>query len=269
MKIFGLDYLTDKIDTYTIDTLPHSIILVGKEGSGKHVISDYISEKLQLPLLDISEELSEELISNIYCNPLPRLYRVDLRKIVEKDQNILLKLFEEPAQNAFIILLADNTFNVLPTILNRGILFTIKNYSAETLKEYAGEKKVDIDTHYLGNVVETPGDIQKIYSYNVSLDDIKELTNKIINKLNVASFANTLTIVDKLNFKDEYDKIDVDFFLKMLRVESSSAYKDGNKNALQIFSIINKTLYKMIDTRLNKKILISNMLCEMWVGVRK
>lgn len=267
--MIGLNYLTDKIDAYNLNTLPHSIILVGKEGSGKHLISDYIGTKLNLPLLDISEELSDELIGNIYRDPNPRLYRVDLRKITEKDQNILLKLFEEPAPNAFIVLLANHTFNILPTVLNRGILVSISKYSVDALKEYAAEKKVDIDPYYLGTAIETPGDIQKVYSYNVSLDDIKTLVDKILNKLTAASFANTLTIVDKLNFKDEYDKIDVDFFLKTLLVESADKYKGGDKNALHIFSIVNKTLSKMIDTRLNKKILISNMLCEMWMRVRE
>ena len=90
-EIVGLNSILDKIDTYSLDTLPHSIILLGKEGSGKHVISKYIGSRFNLDVLDISENLSEELIYNIYRYPSPRLYLVDLRLITEKDQNILLK----------------------------------------------------------------------------------------------------------------------------------------------------------------------------------
>ena len=82
-KIFGLDYLTSKFDSYTLDTLPHSILIIGKEGSGKHVISKYLSDKFNLNLLDISDNLSDELIDNIYRDVSPRFYLVDLRKITE------------------------------------------------------------------------------------------------------------------------------------------------------------------------------------------
>ena len=90
----GLESVVNIINSYTLDTLPHSILLNGKEGSGKHVLSDYISDKFNLNLLDITDDLSEDLINNIYRNSSPRLYQIDLRKIPEKDQNILFDIFE-------------------------------------------------------------------------------------------------------------------------------------------------------------------------------
>ena len=267
-EIIGLDYLLDKIDSYTLDTLPHSLILVGKEGSGKHVVSKYISNHFNLNLLDISENLSEELIYNIYRNPTPRLYMVDLRKITEKDQNILLKLFEEPSSNTFVVLLTNSVLGVLPTILNRGQSIKIDNYRKEDLQKYGESHNINIDPKYYGSVIETPGDVLKIQTLNIDLDKIKELTDKIINKLNIASYANTLTIVDKLNFKDEYDKLDVDFFLKVLYHDSVENYIQGNKETLKIVNIVSDNIKKMADTRLNKKVFISHLLSELWLGVR-
>lgn len=268
-KIFGLDYLTSKFDSYTLDTLPHSILIIGKEGSGKHVISNYLSDKFNLNLLDISDDLSDELIDNIYRDVSPRFYLVDLRKITEKEQNILLKLFEEPSANAYIILLANSTFSVLPTILNRGQIFNINIYDKATLMEFAKEKDVKVDMRYFGNVIETPGDIKKLYSSNVSMDTITDLTNKIINKINIASYANTLTIVNKLNFKDEYDKIDVDFFLKTLYYNSAEECIKGNDKAYTIYSNVGETLRKLTDTRLNKRILVTHMLSEIWLEAKR
>lgn len=268
-KIFGLDYLTSKFDAYTLDTLPHSILIIGKEGSGKHVISNYLSDKFNLNLLDISDDLSDELIDNIYRDVSPRFYLVDLRKITEKEQNILLKLFEEPSANAYIILLANSTFSVLPTILNRGQIFNINIYDKATLMEFAKEKDVKVDMRYFGNVIETPGDIKKLYSSNVSMDTITDLTNKIINKINIASYANTLTIVNKLNFKDEYDKIDVDFFLKTLYYNSAEECIKGNDKAYTIYSNVGETLRKLTDTRLNKRILVTHMLSEIWLEAKR
>lgn len=268
-EIIGLDYLLNKIDSYTLDTLPHSIILVGKEGSGKHVVSNYISNKFNLGLLDISEDLSEELIYNIYRNSSPRLYMVDLRNITDKEQNILLKLFEEPSSNTFVILLANTLFSILPTILNRGYVINIDKYNKQDLIKYGENHNIKVDSKYIGSVVETPGDIQKIYSYNIDLTKIEDLTDKIINKLDIASYANTLTIVDKLNFKDEYDKIDVGFFLKTLYYNSVKSYTEGNNKVFKLIEVIIKNMRKLNDTRLNKKILISHMLSEMWLEVRK
>jgi hypothetical protein len=57
-----------------------------------------------------------------------------------------------------------------------------------------------------------------------------ELADKIINKIGVASAYNTLTISDKLAFKNESDKIDVRLFTSLLLnriVEFCKNYDDG------------------------------------------
>ena len=266
--MIGLDYLFNKIDKYTIDTLPHSIILVGKNGSGKHSICKYISDKFNLNLLDITEDLSDELIDTIYRNASNRSYMVDLRKITEKEQNILLKLFEEPASNTFLILITNNIMNILPTVLNRGKLVTIRDYSDDELNEFAKEYNIKIDNRYLNTIIETPGDLLSINDLNIDLDNIETLTEKIITKMNKASFANTLSIVDKLNFKDEYDKIDVTFFLKMLKYKYAEAYEQ-RKTTYDLCTLINTELNKLVDTRLNKRIFVTELLIKIWKEVRK
>lgn len=263
-----LDLTKQFFDHYTLDTLPHSIILTGKEGSGKRTLARYLGDKFNLNLLDISDVLDEELINNIYRNPSLGLYEIDLRKITNKEQNVLLKLFEEPPANTFIVLIATDTTVILPTILNRGKVFNIRNYDKEYLIKFAKEKQIDIPENYFGSIIETPGDIARIYSNNVNLDAIKELADKIVSKLAVASYSNTLSIIDKLNFKDEYDKIDVDFFLKVLKFDCLESYINGNKKAIDLFSIVNNTLLCLNDLRLNKQILVTNMLTELWCEVR-
>jgi len=43
-----------------------------------------------------------------------------------------------------------------------------------------------------------------------------KLANLIISKIQVASFSNVLNIVDKIGFKEEKDKYNVNIFLKVL-----------------------------------------------------
>ena len=253
---------------YTLDTLPHSIILTGKEGAGKRTLAKYISDIFNLNILDISSILDEELINNIYRNASPRLYLIDLRTITDKEQNILLKLFEEPSANTFVILLANDTTSILPTILNRGKIYNIRNYDKDYLMFFAKEKQMDIPENYFGSIIETPGDICGIYSNNIKLNDIKDLTDKIINKLQIASYPNTLSIVNKLNFKDEYDKLDVNLFLKILRFDCLESFINGNKKAINLFEIVNKNIIKLNDSRINKQILVTHMLTELWCEVR-
>ena len=101
------------------------------------------------------------------------------------------------------------------------------------------------------------------------MNAITDLVDKIINKINIASYANTLTIVNKLNFKDEYDKIDVDFFLKTLYYNSAEECIKGNDKAYTIYSNVGETLRKLTDTRLNKRILVTHMLSEIWLEAKR
>ena len=63
--------LLQLIDRY-IDTgtLPRTLLLEGDYGCGKHTVTSYISEKLGLPVLDITETLSLELLEQITLKPV-------------------------------------------------------------------------------------------------------------------------------------------------------------------------------------------------------
>ena len=127
--MIGQVNLLKKLNSYTIDNFPHSSLILGEEGSGKHTLSMYIKDNiLKLPLLDITENISDEYIDMIYRNPNPSIYLINMSKMMEKEQNILLKFIEEPLQNAFIILLCENVNNLLNTIYNRCVVFEMELY---------------------------------------------------------------------------------------------------------------------------------------------
>ena len=84
--------LLSKLNTYTASTFPHSTIFVGKQGSGKHTVVNYLANRLNIDIVDITENLSLDTIMDIYIDPIPKLYIVDCNNITEANQNILLKL---------------------------------------------------------------------------------------------------------------------------------------------------------------------------------
>ena len=78
MTMIGQKKLLDSLSNYNIDNFPHSVILQGERGSGRHLLCDYISkEVLNIPLVDITKNLSHELIDAIYQNSYPCLYLIN------------------------------------------------------------------------------------------------------------------------------------------------------------------------------------------------
>ena len=266
-NIIGQKKLIEKIDSMNV--LPHSFSLIGNVGSGKHLIVDYINNKFfNLTCFDITEHHEEEDLDNIYRYPQKRLYILDINKITQKEQNKLLKFIEEPFENIYVCLLATDKNLLLPTIKNRIISYSLDEYTKEELICFKSLKEIDVDDKYILTILKTPGDLLKIKSNNVDLSKIEDLCDKIVNKVNKASFPNTLSIIDKLNFKDEYDKFDLDFFLRVLTQKYFDKYIDKLEDDSYNYLIkVVETKKKITqDSRLDKKKLITSLLIDIWKG---
>lgn len=264
-KIIGQVKLIQTIDS--LKTLPHSFALIGEEGAGKHLLVNYINEKFfNLSYLDITENHDEDDLDNIFRYPQKRLYVLDIGMITSKEQNKLLKFIEEPFDNIYICLLCNNTNLLLPTIRNRIIIYKLNPYSLEELSDFSSNNDISIDNKYMLTILRTPGDIKKIKDLNVNLDDVCSLSDKIVHKINVASFPNTLSIIDKINFKDEYDKIDLTFLLRVLSYKYFEEYvKTKNNIYFSLYEKVVKTKTALnCDSRLDKKRLVTSMLIALW-----
>ena len=53
MNIVNQDRILNYINSKSIDTLPKTILLEGKSGSGRHTIAKYIADKFNLIINDI------------------------------------------------------------------------------------------------------------------------------------------------------------------------------------------------------------------------
>ena len=264
-NIIGLKNILNEINS--LNSLPNSFCLVGSEGSGKHTLTRYINNKFfNVDYLEITDTLNEETIDGIYRYPQKRLYIININKITEKEQNKLLKFLEEPFANIYICLLVNNELSLLSTIRNRVSIFKLDYYTFDELATITKNNSIDIDVSYYGKCIFTPGDVLRVKTNNIDLKAIDELTDKIVDKLLVASFPNTLSIIDKLNFKDEYDKLDVDFVLSMLYYKYTWKYINNyNEQTVKLATIVSKYKTHLItDSRLDKKKQITSMLIELW-----
>lgn len=260
------DTLIDRINRTYIDALPKSLILLGEFGSGKHLISEYISSKFNLTSIDITNDLTYDTLEDITFRVEPYLYIINASDISIKEQNIILKFLEEPLKNSFIIILCENKNQLLPTVLNRCQIWELKQYTDAQLKEFITFNNPE-DIELILKVARTPGQIKDIDQSQ--LHDMFDLTNKIIDKIGNASLPNTLSISDKLAFKNEKDKFNILVFVKLLnycflnKIQSTDTY-----NLFSMYSLTNKLLNDLYVANVNKKYLFENYLLNLRNMVR-
>lgn len=261
MNIIGQEQLVNLIDSKTRSTFPRSVILLGPKGCGKHLISNYIAEKLDYTLVDITDKLSFEFINSLYLKPEPYIYTIEIKNISIREQNMILKFLEEPLKNSYIILLAETKNQMLDTIVNRCQLWTFKPYSVELLKELTCN-----DT--ILRIARTPGLLLELET--VDIDEIVTLCNKIIESIDKASVPNILTISDKLAFKQEKDKIDIDVFAEVLLYQANLYVKEiPEARYLTVYKNINRWYNERKVPNVNQKYLFDRFILSMQQELRQ
>lgn len=213
--------LLQLIDRY-IDTgtLPRTLLLEGDYGCGKHTVTSYISEKLSLPVLDITETLSLELLEQITLKPVPQIYLINSSNISVKEQNMILKFLEEPLKNSYIVILAETKTQLLNTVINRCVCLSFEKYTTEELLEFCTSSNADIL-----EFADTPGRVRLFEQHPVT--EMKSFSEKIFLQIGIANYSNILTIPNRINFKDNDKLFDFDVFVFILIHVAMNLYIKG------------------------------------------
>ena len=258
MNIIGQDKIINFIDKRNIDTLPRTLMLEGKEGSGRHSICNYISNKYNIYTQDITSLLSFDLLEDIYGRVEPYLYIIDADSITLKQENVILKFLEEPLKNSFIVVLTQNRYNIIETVRNRCFLISLKPYSRDILSSFIKNKE---NENILLTICETPGDLIKMESY--AIKDMLDLCIKILENINKASIPNSLSLVKYLSFKDEKDKYDFNIFMKALRYIAKKRVEYDEENCFNQYLIINEYINRSKVKNVDKKYLFEDLLLSL------
>jgi predicted RNA-binding protein len=247
--IIGQERICHHIDSCGIDNFPRTLLLLGGYGSGKHLLTEYIANKFNLEIEDISDNLTLETIDNITHRVYPKIYVIDSKKLTIKNENVILKFLEEPLKNSFVVVLCEHKSSIIPTVWNRCQVWELEAYEQDFLNTFTQDKN-----EYLLRVANTPG---KIVEYqHFPLKDMFDLAYKIFNSIKKANFANVLTISRFIAFKNEKDKFDFNLFLDILLIVCKEMYwnqqitdkiywltNDLNNNKY-IFNIDKKSLFE-------------------------
>jgi len=256
--MIGQDRLLKELKSFDLYSLPHSMMFIGEDGCGKHVLANEISSYYGLSLYDISENIDFETISGIYEKTLEGIYLIDLSNATEREQNVILKFLEEPLDNSYIIILCESKNSVLETIVNRCVSFTFDVYADDELLSFCKNKD---NADRLIKYCRTPGKLLKINEKTI--DDTIALSESIMSNIGKARFPNALTIVNKINYKDEYDKISYDLFLDvLLRMSYDRALEDPSYKTM--YETIDEEISKLSTYSPNKEMFVEHLIVKLW-----
>lgn len=257
--MFGQDQLVSQFNKYTLANFPCALLL-GEDGCGKRTLATEIITKfgLQQDFVEIDSDITDELILTYQQYPTDRFYLVNLSNFTEKAQNKLLKFIEEPSSTVHLILYAESEVGILTTILNRCIKFKFEPYTIAHLKHF----KPDLD-ETIYKICNTPGQILTADSKTIL--KAQEISKLIISKITAANYANFVSIMTKINYKEEYDKIDFKMFFKVLCYEAQQNYiLTNNRQSLNIYLFTVKYLQKLIVKTITKEAFMINFLSSLW-----
>lgn len=255
--VIGQEKICNLIQSATLDDFPRSLMLVGARGGGKHLICKYIADKFGLITVDLTDQLDLETIEELYNRVEPYLYIIRVNEISVKEENTILKFLEEPLKNSFIVLIAETDMGILQTILNRCQIWHLQNYTREYLSTF-----IDGGSEYILEIANTPGQVIELSKTDFS--SMIELADKIIDKISVASITNTLTLSNKVGFKNDPDKPDVKLFVDVLLSRFASRCKQYNDRRLVSGYHLTNTLQRNLQIKnLDYRALFENYLIEL------
>ena len=272
MNIIGQKKLIQKIDRLIeTDNLPRYIIIQGPTGSGKHLIADYISKKLNALLVpsEISVDAVREVIDISYELTEPTVYLwADVQKMSLAAKNAVLKVTEEPPQEAYFIMTVDSTSNILNTLVSRGYVLDILPYTIDDLLEFTNYKYPDMKDKTKNLIVDLSNNIGDVIKLaNMDIERLNTIVDMLCNNIGKVNLANELKIPTFLKFKTDEkddDKIDPVVFMKSVMIRFSEYMIESyNMFYADLINLTSKYMADMNSKSLNRAAVVDNWILQM------
>lgn len=209
--------------------LPNTFIITGPKGSGKTELAKWITNSLEAPMYvpdDLKIDSIRQLNEDSRTISSPKVYLLDsCETMTMQAQNALLKLAEEPPENAYIIMTVQDSGTLLPTIISRSVTFRMGGYTRQELMLFTkNEELLDM----AGN----PGTI--IRMKETLYEELLKHCRKVVDNIDRISVSNAFNILKSV------DKSEYDLFISMLVYAYSEKVKQGVQCAKQL-SVVHRT----------------------------
>ena len=192
-------------------SVPRFIIISGDEGSGRLTLAKVIIKMISAKGIIMGNSIEEvrETIENAYTITEPTCYIFrNADDMKNEAKNALLKVVEEPPNNAYFIMTVQNIDNMLGTIKSRGTVIKMEPYTREELLSATND---EILLKYCSNIGQTMEDVENIKNAEYLVDEIfQAFRNK--------SGTQLLKACTNLRGKQtETDKCDCTLFMRVFR----------------------------------------------------
>lgn len=287
--MIGQKEVLRKVDNLIEQGFPRFLIITGPKGQGKRELAKYIMCKLDnyykdeladkggCYMIEVGTKIDEirEMIQMAYKQTEPIIYIIsNADKMSIGAKNSLLKVIEEPPNNAYFILTLQQIENTLPTIKSRCQELKMEDYSVDEINQMLYAIKPDatkMEECIIEDIACNYYEIQLLIGYGV--EEFYNYAQKVFNHIYKVQSANSFKLSEKLALKNEEDKYDVALFLKTFRILCMDELMDhidmGDNTDFECYSKsiseTSKTLMQLSITGINKASLI-----DVWIlSIRK
>ena len=240
-------------------SVPRFIILSGDIGSGRLTLAKVIIKMINAKGIIMGNSIDDvrHTIENAYRITEPTCYIFrnadDMRT---EAKNALLKVVEEPPNNAYFIMTVENIDNMLGTIKSRGTVISMEPYSQKELKSVCDD---DFILRYATNIADTKRE-------RTELERTEDCVLDVIDGLKAKSGTKILKATTKLRSKvTETDKIDCLLFMLMFKTELLHHPELYNQNSLKHLV---KCTQEIQRSSINKRASIECMLVSLLEEVK-
>ena len=255
--ILGNDHVKEYLSrTLQKNTFGQSLLFAGPDGIGKSLFANAVAHHLlggtgvsdKHPDLHIyrpegkigmhSIESMRRFSEEVYMAPFQSTHKVfiiqEAHRMLPTSANALLKTFEEPAENAFVILLSSSPANLLPTVLSRCRTIYFHPLSQAAVAGYLVERCG------LGEEQAQSIAAKSLGSLGTALRLMREghsfVNGKVLELLAVGGFASYKSLSDaakELAEQIEKSKEEVETELRAMRLSGGYEISAAGKQAIE------------------------------------
>ena len=271
--MIGQVNLQSRIEQMISDgTFPRFSILVGPKGSGKKTLAHWIYQKLGAGTfinLGISVDTVRQCIIGSYrlLGTQAVYLFADADNMSNAAKNALLKVTEEPPNEAYFIMTLEDENNTPETIRSRGTVFHMDRYTPTEIGEYYSDNYFNEDDACWGSreaiikkLCETPGEVD-ILSKDVLL--FYDFVQLVVDNIAEVQLANAFKISEKIALKDGAEGYDLKLFWRAFyRLCGDRFFIGLEQKYSDPMAITNKYLQKLRIKGINRQMLFDNWLLE-------
>lgn len=241
-------------------SVPRFIIISGDIGSGRLTLAKVIIRMINAKGIIMGNSIAEvrETIENAYTITDTTCYIFrNADDMKNEAKNALLKVVEEPPNNAYFIMTVQNIDNMLGTIKSRGTVIKMEPYTREELLSATND---EILLNYCSNIGQTMEDVENI-------KNAEYLVNEIFQAFRAKSGTQLLKACTKLKGKKtETDKCDCTLFMRVFRKNILSL----ETSLLQSISVyhISRCMQEISRNTIDKKASVECMLINILEDIK-